>query len=243
MNESHAQARRAVAAPGRRRAAWLALPAAALAAMLALVAMLALAVCTACGQGGGATAGPPGTTGGVAGAGTGAVPLPDASELLAPADVQAVSREVSGSLSSTLEDAVGRDPSQCSYSLGGTPPRVISLTLRRAPSAEQAASQQRAAESGLRSLAAGAPVEEVRRLGDDAFWVGGQIDQLHVRRGDVLLIFTVQIDKEPLRAARTLAGRALGRLAGPRPARPATAPGGGSPAPGGAPARDGGGPR
>ncbi|HVR08979.1 MAG TPA: hypothetical protein VMW75_13100, partial [Thermoanaerobaculia bacterium] len=139
-------------------------------------------------------------------------------------DVQAVSREVSGSLSSTLEDAVGKDPTQCSYSLGGNPPRLISLSLRRAPSAAQAASRQQTAESGLRSLSAGAPVEDLPHLGDGAFWVGGQIDQLNVRRGDTLLVFTVQLDKAPLPAALALAGKALSRLARPAPpSRPAPA--------------------
>jgi hypothetical protein len=167
---------------------------------------------------------------------------------MAPADVQAVARGVSGSLSSTLEDAVGKDPGQCSYSLGGTPPRVISLSLRRLPTAEQAASQQQTAEAGLRSLAGGAAVEEVPRLGDGAFWVGGQIDQLHVRRGDTLLTFTVQLDKEPLHAARSLAEKALARLAGPavRPAASSATPAGGGAPPasdeGGRPAQSGGGP-
>jgi hypothetical protein len=123
------------------------------------------------------------------------------------------------SLIRTLEDAVGKDPTQCSYSLAGdVPPRMISLSLRRAPDAEEAASQQRAAESGLRSIAAGAPVEELPGLGDGAFWIGGRIDQLNVRRGDTLLVFTVQLDKDPLGAARSLAGKALARLAHPAPA-------------------------
>ncbi|MBV8200101.1 MAG: hypothetical protein JOZ15_05695, partial [Acidobacteria bacterium] len=139
-------------------------------------------------------------------------PLPDACELLTAADVQTVTREVSGSLSSTLEDAVGRDPGQCSYSLGGAPSRVVSLSLRRSPSAGEAASQQQLAESGLRSIAAGAPAEDLPHLGDGAFWVGGQIDQLNVRRGDTLLVFTVQLDKDALRAASDLAARALSRL-------------------------------
>jgi hypothetical protein len=186
-----------------------------------LAAVLALAVGAACGQGGGSPAGGSRTGGGAAGAAAAGAPLPDACEVMAPADVQTVARGVSGSLSSTLEDAVGKDPGQCSYSLGGMPPRVISLSLRRWPTADQAASQQQAAEAGLRSFAGGAAVEEVPGLGDGAFWVGGQIDQLHVRRGDTLLTFTVQLDKEPLRAACTLAERALARLAaGKRPAAP-----------------------
>ncbi|HXO40507.1 MAG TPA: hypothetical protein VN999_03595, partial [Thermoanaerobaculia bacterium] len=91
----------------------------------------------------------------------------------------------------------------------------ISLSLRRAPGAEEAASRQRTAEAGLRSIAAGAPVKELPGLGDGAFWIGGRIDQLNVRRGDTLLVFTVQLDKDPLGAARSLAGRALARLAHP----------------------------
>jgi len=209
------------------------------AACVACAVLAAGAVLAACGQGGGAPA-----AGGSAGGGTAGhagAPLPDACELLTPADVEAVTREASGSLSSTLEDAVGKDPTQCSYSLGGdVPQRMIGLSLRRAPGAEEAASQQRAAESGLRSIAAGAPVEELPRLGDGAFWIGGRIDQLNVRRGDTLLVFTVQLDKDPLGAARALAGKALARLAhpapSPRPAPPPSAPPPGPAAPRGAPA-------
>jgi hypothetical protein len=196
------------------------------AAVLAASVACALgALCAACGREGG-SAGPAAGSGNASSAARAASPLPDACELLTAEDVQTVTREVSGSLSSTLEDAVGKDPTQCSYSLGGVPPRVISLSLRRSPSADQAASQQQIAESGLRSISAGAPVEDLPHLGDGAFWVGGQIDQLNVRRGDTLLIFTVQLDKDPLRAGRALAEKALGRLARPaRPSQPAPAPG------------------
>jgi hypothetical protein len=149
----------------------------------------------------------------------------DACKLLTPEDVRAVAPDAAGSLSSTLDDAVGRDPSQCAYPVGSTtPPRVVSLALRRLPSAEAAADYQRRAESGLRSLASGA-VEEEPGLGDGAFWVGGQLDQLHVARGDTILVFTVQIDEQPLAAARRLADLALARLAARRP------PGGAAQAP------------
>jgi hypothetical protein len=191
------------------------------AAAVALAACALGALCAACGRGGGSA--PPAATGaGASGSASGSAahatsPLPDACELLTAEDVQTVTREVSGSLSSTLEDAVGKDPTQCSYSLGGVPPRLISLSVRHFPSADEAASQQRIAESGLRSIAAGAPVEELPHLGDGTFWVGGQIDQLNVRRGDTLLVFTVQLDKDPLAAGRTLAGKVLTRLARPAP--------------------------
>ena len=203
---------------------------------LRLARAVALAVCAAgtvgaaCGRGSGSAAPAAAGSGASGSAARAASLLPDACELLTPADVEGVTREASGSLSSTLEDAVGKDPTQCSYSLGGeVPPRVISLALRRAPSAEAAAGQQQAAESGLRSMAAGAPVEELPRLGDGAFWIGGRFDQLNVRHGDTLLVFTVQLDHDAFPAARTLAGKALARLAhpaaSPRPASPRGAPG------------------
>jgi hypothetical protein len=251
MTDPHRPPRRAAICAGHR-APRLAAPAArgarvARAAGVAGALLAACAVLAACGHdsGGAAAAGRSGAAGT---AGTAGAPLPDACELLTPADVEAVTRDASGSLSSTLEDAVGKDPTQCSYGLGGdVPPRMISLSLRRAPGAEEAASQQRAAESGLRSIAAGAPVEELPGLGDGAFWIGGRIDQLNVRRGDTLLVFTVQLDKDPLGAARTLAGKALARLAHPAPApktappsKPAPPPGPASP---GAPGAAGGSPR
>jgi hypothetical protein len=186
-------------------------------ALTASAACAVGALCVACGREGGSAAPEAAGSSASGSAARAASPLPDACELLTAEDVQAVTREVSGSLSSTLEDAVGKDPTQCSYSLGGVPPRVISVALRRSPSDGQAASQQRAAEAGLRSMAAGAPVTELPRLGDGAFWIGGQIDQLNVRRGDTLLVFTVQLDQDPLRAARALAGKALARLAHPAP--------------------------
>ena len=223
MVASDGTRRRATPLPRPARAAHAAGTAGVACAVLAACALLA-----ACGRSGGAPA--TGGSGAAGPAGRAGGPLPDACELLAPADVEAVTREASGSLSSTLEDAVGKDPTLCSYSLGGdVPPRMISLSLRRAASAEEAASRQRAAESGLRSIAAGAPVEALPRLGDGAFWIGGSIDQLNVRRGDTLLVFTVQLDKDPLGAARALADKALARLAHPAspsgPAPPRGAPG------------------
>ncbi|HYL04988.1 MAG TPA: DUF4143 domain-containing protein, partial [Thermoanaerobaculia bacterium] len=233
MTEMNRCPRRAAAA--RRGRPLRPAAAAALAATAACALAVAFAAGVACSRDRG-SAGPAAAQSGGSGTagvpGRAARPFPDACEVMAAEDVQEVSRDVSGSLSSTLEDAVGKDPTQCSYSLGGTPPRMISLSLRRFPSAGHAASQQQTAESGLRSISAGAPVEDLPRLGDGAFWIGGQIDQLNVRRGDTLLIFTVQIDKDPLRAARTLAAKALARLAHPaplsRPAPPAGAPAAGS---------------
>jgi hypothetical protein len=165
-----------------------------------------------CGQGGAAGAGGARAAESTQAGAAGLAPPLDACLLMTPQDVQVVTGEVSGSLSSTLEDAVGRDPSQCAYPLvSGVPPRVVSLLVRRLEGARQAAEQQEAAHAGMGSMS-GAAVEEVPRLGDAAFWVGGQLDQLHVRRGATLLIFTVQLDKEPEHAARLLADRALARL-------------------------------
>ena len=166
-------------------------------------------------------------TGGAGSRNAGALPRAaapiDACDLLAPEDIRQVSSEVSGSLSSTLDDAVGRDPSQCVFTLGSNlPPRVFSVQVRQAESAERAAALHHAAETGLGSLAGGTRAEP--GLGDAAFWVGGQLDQLHVLAGNRQLILTVQIDKDPEGAARILAAKALARLrAGPQqqPPRPA----------------------
>ncbi|HVT61727.1 MAG TPA: hypothetical protein VHR45_25435 [Thermoanaerobaculia bacterium] len=143
----------------------------------------------------------------------------DACALLAPADVEQITGKVSGSLSSTLDDAIGRDPSQCSYPLSGeVPPRLVGLQVRRYPTAEQAARLFHAAESGLRSLASSAVFQQVPQLGDSAFWIGGQLDQLHVLSGTTHLVFSVQTDKDQLAAASALAAKALARLRAPAPA-------------------------
>jgi hypothetical protein len=182
----------------------------------ALSLALAMLLAGGCGQGGSGKAGQRTGQGDKAGSGTQPAQV-DACELLPPADVQAVSRDVAGSLSSTLDDAVGHDPTQCSYGLaGGSPPKVLSLVIRQSATPEQAARLHQAAEAGLGSLA-GSRVEPVAGLGDGAFWVGGRLQQLHVRKGATRLIFTVQLDKDALPAAKTLAAKALARLAAARP--------------------------
>lgn len=229
MTDSHRQPRRASSAQQGGAPGVFAAPglpagggaAAALAALAVLGLLAAAGAATGCGDSRGSRA---------AGAGTAARPAAPAAggsllaacQLLTPADVASVTKEVSGSLSSTLEDAVGINPGQCSYPLSSeAPPRVISLAVRRFASPGQAASQQQAAEEGLRAMVTGAQVQDLPRLGDGAFWAGGQIDQLNVRRGDILLSFTVQLDKDPLGAARRLADKALARLAAtPAPGGP-----------------------
>jgi hypothetical protein len=51
-------------------------------------------------------------------------------------------------------------------------------------------------------------------LGDSAFWVGGSLSQLHVRKGATQLILTSQPGegKDPLGVAKVIAGKALARL-------------------------------
>jgi hypothetical protein len=177
------------------------------AGLLGLCVALLLA---ACGQGGGGKAAAPGAT---ATPPTPPTPPIDACALLTPEDVRSLTSEASGSLSSTLDDERGRDPSQCVYTVGSDlPPKVISLQVRQADGAGRAAALHRAAESGLDSLAGG--TQPVPGLGDGAFWVGGKLDQLHVLAGSRQLIFSVQIDKDPLPAARGLAAKALARLQG-----------------------------
>jgi hypothetical protein len=136
---------------------------------------------------------------------------PAACSLLTPDDVRAHTGDLSGTLSSTIDDTVGRDPAQCNYSLGGdVPPRVIGLQIRQAESAERAAGLHQAAQQGLDSLGGG--TVPISGLGDQAFWVGGKLDQLHMLVGNRQLILTVQVERDPQATARALAARVLARL-------------------------------
>ena len=139
-----------------------------------------LAACTvlaACGHdGGGAPAA--GRSGAAGTAGPAGAPLPDACELLTPADVEAVTREASGSLSSTLEDAVGKDPTQCAYSLGGdATARMISIGIERnAPTVHQSQVSPRCVdlERDTRGPAQGLPILPCQELRKGVWFVVNQ---------------------------------------------------------------------
>lgn len=140
----------------------------------------------------------------------------DACTLFTWEDAQAIAKEPVGGMSSTLDDARGRDPGQCVYNAGTLDePRILSLLVRQFPSAESAGRVLAGSRSSLSSMSGG-KVQEVPGLGDGALWVGGRIQQLHVIEGGTQLVITVQsLDgTDQLGAARQIADKALVRLGG-----------------------------
>lgn len=136
----------------------------------------------------------------------------DACTLFTEADAKAVlAEEEVVEMSSFLSEGQGKkDPSQCGYNAGSDPAKVVRIEVRRAASAEAVQS----AFDSTRSLLAGSAPQDVPGLGDGAFWVGGTLQQLHVRKGAEQLIITSQPGegKDPLEIARAIAGKALPRL-------------------------------
>jgi hypothetical protein len=136
----------------------------------------------------------------------------DACKLFTAADAQAVlAEEEVVEMASFLSEAQGKkDPGQCGYNAGSDPSKVVRIEVRQAASADAA----QAAFDSTRSLLAGSAPQEVPGLGDGAFWVGGTLQQLHVRKDAGQLIITSQPGegKDPLEVAKAIAGKALARL-------------------------------
>lgn len=138
----------------------------------------------------------------------------DACALFTYEDAQAIAGETLASMSSTLDDARGRDPGQCLYNSGTLDqPRIISLLIRQHRNAERAKRFQESSRSSLRAMA-GAEVQDVPGLGDGALWVGGRIQQLHMVKGDRQFVITVQSPDgtDQLPRARQVAEKVLGKL-------------------------------
>jgi hypothetical protein len=120
-------------------------------------------------------------------------------------------------MSSALEDDLSRNPMICSYNAGSTShPRILKLEVRPAASPRAAARQLEAGRDFLKRLAGG-EVQEVPGLGDKAVWAGGDLHQLDVLRGNLVLVITAQTDNAPksLYIAKLIAQRALARLTPP----------------------------
>lgn len=139
----------------------------------------------------------------------------DACALFTYEDAQAIAGETLAAMSSTLDDARGRDPGQCIYNSGTlAQPRILSLLIRQHRDADRAKRFQDSSRSSLRSMS-GAEVQDVPGLGDGALWVGGRIQQLHIVKGDRQLIITVQSPDgttDQLPQARRVAEVVLGKL-------------------------------
>jgi hypothetical protein len=120
-------------------------------------------------------------------------------------------------MSSTLEDGGSRNPRICSYNAGNTDhPRLLKIEVRAAESPRAAARQMESSRDFLERLAGG-EIQEVPGLGDRALWAGGNLHQLNVLHGNLMLIVTAQTDNAPksLYIAKLIAQRALSRLQPP----------------------------
>src|SRR5262245_43525401 len=138
----------------------------------------------------------------------------DACTLFTYEDAEAAAGESLGTMASTLDEAVGRDPSECLYNSGTeTQPRILSLLIRYHRSPEAAKRILNSGRSTFNSLSGG-QTREIPDLGDGALWVGGRIQQLHVAAGSRELVITVQSPDgtDQLPKARQIAVKVLERL-------------------------------
>ena len=137
----------------------------------------------------------------------------DACALLLPQEADTAAGETMQPMAGEVDRSQGVGDVKCTYATYDAPPRVVSLEVRRFASAAAAQGAQAQTASYLRSLAHGA-VESVADLGDEAVWAGASVEQLHLRRGRLRLIVTVQLGEPGGRAAaaRKIAERALQRL-------------------------------
>ena len=138
----------------------------------------------------------------------------DACTLFTEEDARAVAGESLAAMASTMDEAQGRDPGQCIYNSGSLEqPRILSLLVRQFPTAGAAKGVLESGRSTFSSMTGG-KVQDVPGLGDGALWVGGRLQQLHVLRGPVQLVITVQSPDgtDQLKQAREIAEKALARL-------------------------------
>jgi hypothetical protein len=143
-----------------------------------------------------------------------AAPKLDACTLFTYDDARAIAGESLASMASTLDEAKGRNPSECLYNSGTIEqPRIISLLIRYHRSPEAVKRFLESSRSSFRAISGG-QVQDVPGLGDGALWVGGRIQQLHVLRGEKELVITVQSpdERDQLPKARQIAAKVLGRL-------------------------------
>ena len=127
----------------------------------------------------------------------------DACSILPQERAQAMAGKPVAGISSTLEDAQGRGPLYCPYNAGTMEQlQLIGLELRPANSPRVAASRMEAAKTYLERLSK-RKIQPVRGLGDEAYWVPG-LQQLHTRRGPIVIVATMQAGENPLDDARQL---------------------------------------
>ena len=114
-------------------------------------------------------------------------------------------------ITSTLEDAQGRGPLYCPYNAGTIEqPQLVGLEIRPATSPSRAASQMEAAKPYLERLAK-KTISDIPNFGDGAYWVPG-LQQLHTRRGSLVIVATVQAGQNPLDDAKRLTSDTIAAL-------------------------------
>lgn len=135
----------------------------------------------------------------------------DACAILTQERAQALAGKPVAGITSTLEDAQGRSPLYCPYNAGTMEHlELIGLEVRPAVSPRVAASRMDAARPYLERLSK-KTIQEVQGLGDAAYWVPG-LQQLHTRKGSVVIVATVQAGEQPLDDAETLTRDTLAAL-------------------------------
>jgi hypothetical protein len=149
----------------------------------------------------------------------------DACELFTDQDARTIAGDTLAAMTSTLDDARGRNPLECIYNSGNLEqPRILSLLIRQHASAAAAKELQESSRSALGAMSGG-KLADVPGVGDGAIWVGGRIQQLHVLAGSRQLVITVQSPDgtDQLPRARQIATLVLARLqaaAAKKPGKP-----------------------
>lgn len=121
--------------------------------------------------------------------------------------------------SSTFDDAArSGNALTCSFNTAvATPdqPKVLGLEIRPARDARAAARNMESSRAMLKRLSGG-EIQEVPGLGEKAMFAGGSLHQLHVLKGNLVLVVTAQTDNPPrsLYIAKLVAQRVLQRLEG-----------------------------
>ncbi|HWM92519.1 MAG TPA: hypothetical protein VN493_17270 [Thermoanaerobaculia bacterium] len=120
-------------------------------------------------------------------------------------------------MSSTFDDASrSGNPLACSFNTGTSDqPRVLGLEIRPAKTPRAAARSMESTRDFLKRLSGG-EVQEVPGLGEKAIFAGGDLHQLHVLKGNLVLVITARTDNSPrsIYIAKLIAQRVLGRLEG-----------------------------
>jgi hypothetical protein len=127
----------------------------------------------------------------------------DACAILPQERAQTIAGTPVAGITSTLEDAQGRSPLYCPYNAGTMEHlQLVGLELRPAATPRVASSRMEAAKTYLERLSK-RTIQPVQGLGDEAYWVPG-LQQLHTRRGPIVIVATVQSGENPQDDAKQL---------------------------------------